>query len=146
MSVHLRRIVTGVDGSDASRHALAWAIDEAARWGAQLDVVHAWDVPFVVVPPPVSPTYDRDLDAAERGAQQVLDSCVDGAQLPAGSALRIERILVRDRPAAALLDVAKGADLLVVGNRGRGGFADLLLGSVSSQCLHHATCPVVVVR
>ena len=50
MSTDLRRIVTGVDGSDASHHALAWAIDEAARWGAQLDVVHAWDVPFVVVP------------------------------------------------------------------------------------------------
>jgi nucleotide-binding universal stress UspA family protein len=106
--------------------------------------VHAWDVPFVVVPPPVSPTYDRDLDAVERTAKQVLDSCVDGAQPPAGSAVRVERILVRDRPAAALLEVAKGADLLVVGSHGRGGFADLLLGSVTSRCLHHATCPVVV--
>jgi nucleotide-binding universal stress UspA family protein len=146
VNVERRRIVVGVDGSDASARALAWAIDEAGRWGAQLDVVHAWEVPFVVVPPPVALGYDRDLDAAERAAQHVLDTCVERARLPSGSPVRIERILVRERPTAALLEVAKGADLLVVGSRGHGGFTGLLLGSVSNQCLHHATCPVVVVR
>jgi nucleotide-binding universal stress UspA family protein len=138
--------VVGVDGSDASRRALAWAIDEAARWGAELDVVHAWDVPLVIVPPPTSLTYDVDRHAPERAAQHVLDTCVESAHVPADSTVRIERILVRDRPSPALLEAAKGADLLVVGSRGHGGFTGLLLGSVSSQCLHHAGCPVVVVR
>jgi nucleotide-binding universal stress UspA family protein len=140
------RIVVGVDGSDASRRALAWAIDEATRWHAQLDVVHAWDVPFVIVPPPVSLTYDVDRHAAERAAERVLDTCLENARVPADSTVQIERILVRDRASSALLEVAKGADLLVVGSRGHGGFAGLLLGSVSSQCIHHAICPVVVVR
>ena len=60
--------------------------------------------------------------------------------------MEIERRVVRTRPAAVLVDESRGADLLVVGSRGHGGFAGLLLGSVSQQCAHHAACPVVIVH
>lgn len=142
-----KRIVVGVDGSDESRRALHWAVEEAAAWDAELDVVHAWDVPFASVAPPISTTYQADVDEFERAAELLIDTEVAAATGRAAAVPRqVEKIVVRDSAARALLDCAKGADLLVVGSRGRGGFGGLLLGSVSNQCLHHASCPVVVVR
>jgi nucleotide-binding universal stress UspA family protein len=142
-----KRIVVGLDGSDESRSALRWAVAEAATWDAQLDVVHAWDFPFVIVPPPMSFTYPADIEALERSAEALLDAEVEAVGVHTGPSPRqVEKILVRDSATRALLETAKGADLLVVGSRGRGGFSGLLLGSVSNQCVHHAPCPVAVVR
>jgi nucleotide-binding universal stress UspA family protein len=138
----LRRIVAGVDGSGASRRALQWAVDVARATGAELDVVHAWHPPYLGARP-----YMVTLAATDemvRAGRQALDRAIDSVD-PRGVELPIERILVEGGAAQALLDTAKGADLLVVGTRGRGGFAGLLLGSVSQQLMHHAGCPVVVV-
>ena len=117
-------------------------------WEAELDVVHAWHLPFAIVPPPINLAYQADIEALERSAEALLDAEVEAVSgCTAGPSPRqVEKILVRDTATRALLETAKGADLLVVGSRGRGGFGGLLLGSVSSQCVHHAPCPVTVVR
>jgi nucleotide-binding universal stress UspA family protein len=136
----MERIVVGVDGSDTSREALRWALDEARRRQASVDVVQAWHVPFVVG---AAYTGEFDPQAFAEEARLALDQTVgsvDATGVPA-----VEPILVSDSPARALLDAAKGATLLVVGSRGRGGFSGLLLGSVSQQVVHHAPCPVVVI-
>jgi nucleotide-binding universal stress UspA family protein len=142
-----RRIVVGLDGSGESRSALRWAVAEAEMWDAELDVVHAWDLPFAIIPPPINLAYQADVEALERAAGALLDVEVEAVRVHAGPTPRqIEKIVVRDTASRALLETAKGADLLVVGSRGRGGFGGLLLGSVSNQCVHHAPCPVTVVR
>ncbi len=138
------RIVVGVDGSASSRAALAWAVRQAALTGATVDAVHAWQVPVsygygygyaMILPVP-------DL---EKIAGQVIDKAVaEVADLAPG--VEIRTVIVEGNPARALLDAAKDADLLVVGSRGHGGFTEALLGSVSQHCVHHADCPVVVIR
>ena len=138
------RIVVGVDGSESSRAALAWAVRQAALTGATVDAVHAWHIPVtygygygyaMVLPVP-------DL---EKLAGRVIDKAVaEVADLASG--VEIRAVTVEGNPARALLDAAKGASLLVVGSRGRGGFTEALLGSVSQHCVHHADCPVVVIR
>jgi len=137
------RIVVGVDGSEHSLLALRWAAQEAVRTGAELDVVTAWlspehAAPLGVVPKVLSP----DELVAEAGRK--LDELV-AEVLPDTSAV-VHTEVVRGEAAASLVARARGADLLVVGSRGRGLFADLLLGSVSEHCVRHAPCPVVVVR
>jgi nucleotide-binding universal stress UspA family protein len=134
------RIVVGVDGSEASQLALDWAVEEARVSGARLEVIHAWQAP--VGSEPYLASVDRaELESHER---QVLDASVDRVD-EGGLAASIERVFTFDDPGAALLRAAEGADLLVVGSRGRGGFAGLLLGSVSQKAIHHARCPVVVI-
>lgn len=136
------RIVVGVDGSERSVNALRWALDEAKRRDATVDVVHAWHYPYTggVVP---GMSYAIDFEEVEKAAREVLDRAIQHARPP--RELHVEPILVQSSAARALLDTAIGADLLVVGSRGRGGFTGLLLGSVSQQCAHHAPCPVVIV-
>jgi nucleotide-binding universal stress UspA family protein len=136
----MERIVVGVDGSPGAQVALRFAIDEARQRRAALEVVHAWHVPYYgggTLPAPL-------LDPApiEAGEQHVLDRSVDAEDT---SGVDVSRILVCDTPSHALIEAAKGAALLVVGTRGRGGFAGLLLGSVSQTVTHHAPCAVVVV-
>jgi nucleotide-binding universal stress UspA family protein len=135
------RIVVGVDGSEAARTALSWALEEGRLRHAAVDVVHAWQMPYVNGYPFV--IADLQPGEFEENAQELLDSTVGGVDTTGVTA--IEPILACDSAAQALLDRAKDADLLVVGSRGRGGFAGLLLGSVSQKVLHHATCPVVVI-
>jgi nucleotide-binding universal stress UspA family protein len=139
----MRRIVVGVDGSQTSAAALRWGVDEARLHEAMLDVVLAWSYPPMtsitgIVPPPAFA--DDDLEAAARAT---LEAMLDGLDT---SGVELTRHVVHGRAAESLLGAAKGADLLVVGSRGRGGFSGLLLGSVSQQCAHHADCPVVIVR
>ena len=144
------RIVVGVDGSEAARTALSWALEEGRLRHAEVDVVHAWQMPYVhgyayggvidIQPWEFEQNARKEL---EQEARAVLDSSMGGADTAGLTA--IEPLLVCDSAARALLDSAKDADLLVVGSRGRGGFAGLLLGSVSQKVLHHATCPVVVI-
>jgi nucleotide-binding universal stress UspA family protein len=148
----MRRIVVGVDGSPGSLEALRWALAEAGLRGAEVRVVHAWMVPLIdAVPEPwaigsptLGPSEDQVHEHLEAAARKVLDASMEEAR-PADPGVEIEGELPEGRPAAALLAAAQDADLLVVGSRGRGGFAGLLLGSVSAQCVHHAPCPVVVV-
>jgi nucleotide-binding universal stress UspA family protein len=134
----MNRIVVGVDGSKGADAALAWAAGEARLRHAHLDVVHAFTYPFVGGMP-LTQEIDSQLIA---GAHAVLDETVARADL---EGIDREARLERGPAALLLVEIAKGADLLVVGSRGRGGFTGLLLGSVSQQCAHHAPCPIVVV-
>ncbi|HEV2087223.1 MAG TPA: universal stress protein [Cryptosporangiaceae bacterium] len=138
------QVVTGVDGSPRSVGALAFAFEEASLHGQGLTAVHAWQVPETVFEAgPIPAVYD--MDAASDAAARVLAEALAGWQ-DAYPDVRVERRVVHAAPAKALLDHAKGAELLVVGTRGRGGFTGLLFGSVSQAALHHAPCPVAVVR
>ena len=139
----MSRIVVGIDGSPPSRTALRWALEEAARWPAELDVVHTLELPLTA-PSMVGP---MGLDSMERDAAALLSAEVaaalaEGAPRPT----QLSEVLGRTDAASAILDTAKGADLIVVGSRGRGGFKGLLLGSVSHRVLNAAVCPVVVTR
>lgn len=134
-------IVVGIDGSPSSLAALRWALDQAERTGATLRAVHAWERPSAWGQPvPVYPGDHLERDADERLAQIIEAATADRRPV------EVSRMVVKGDPASALLDESEGADLLVVGSRGHGGFAGALLGSVSQKCVHHATCPVVVVR
>ncbi len=133
------RIVVGVDGSEASIDALHWAARQATLTGAELRVVIAWHFPVVSGDSPISTMPDWRTDALI-----AIDSLVKHAQLPA--ALRTSREVIEGHPAQVLTQAAVGADLLVVGSRGHGGFRGMLLGSVSDYVCTHAPCPVVVVR
>ena len=136
-----RRIVVGVDGSASSTAALAWALKQAALTGAVVDAVIAWEVPanysFLVQVP-------VDINYAEIAAQVAADAIAEVSG--PGEQVKIRSTATEGNPARVLVDASKGADLLVVGSRGHGGFTEALLGSVSQHCVHHATCPVVVIR
>ena len=137
------RIVVGVDGSEGALAALRWALDEAERRGADLDVLHVWHEPYLIAAGGYAMPLAAQADLAE-AAKAVLDRTLERADAT-GAHVRVEPILIQGSAARSLLDAAKHADLLVVGARGHGGFAGLLLGSVSQQCAQHAPCPVVVV-
>lgn len=135
------RIVVGVDGSTESKAALRWAGEMARRTGALIDAVTTWSFP-VTYSWDASGTYDIDWHGdADKVATASVDN-VFGPQRPVG--LRI--FALEGDPAQKLIEHAAGAQMLVVGNRGRGGFKGLLLGSVSSKCAAHATCPVLIVH
>ncbi|MCH6471174.1 universal stress protein [Sinomonas terrae] len=133
------RIVVGIDGSEASSSALAWALEEARLRGTGLRAITAWRYPVLgdataVVPDPEAFRQDAiDTQAGQLAAADV-------------SGVPVESVVVEGDSSQVLLDAARDADLVVVGSRGHGGFAGLLLGSVSAQLVHHATCSVVVVR
>ncbi len=140
----MSKIVVGVDGSAGSRAALRWAYREAQLRGTTLEAVTVWQFPvmtslpaFGAMPPP------EDLSGeAEASLLQVLqeEGVESTAQVP------VTTVVAEGAAAAALLEAADGAELLVVGSRGHGGFTGLLLGSVSQQCATHGRCPVVVVH
>ncbi|HTT53789.1 MAG TPA: universal stress protein [Streptosporangiaceae bacterium] len=135
------RIVVGVDGSPGGVAALRWAARQAERTGATLDAVIAWQFPAFFGWAPVS-SDEADLDkiAGETLASAVTE--VFGPHWPAW----VHTEVIAGHPAGALVRAAKGADMLVVGSRGHGGFTDALLGSVSTYCVHHADMPVTVIR
>lgn len=140
------RIVVGVDSSAEAQKAIQWAVAEARLRGANLEAVHAWRSPVFANPGglvavPVLPETEM-----EEYARAELDQAL-GAALGDGAAdLDVERVVQEGGAAETLVEHAAGADLLVVGHRGRGGFTGLLLGSVAQQVSSHAPCPVVVVR
>ena len=138
----MKGIVVGVDGSAQSARALAWAVEEARVRGAHLTVVHAW-MPAYVAGFPLAPV-EVDPSVYEKAGQQLLDDAVDAVDT-SGLVAPVERKLVEEGPASALLHAAEDADLVVVGTRGVGGFVGLLVGSVATQVAHHSRCPVVVV-
>jgi nucleotide-binding universal stress UspA family protein len=132
-------IVVGVDHSDAAKAALRFALEEAQFRGATLRAVHAigsfGSYPSLAV----------DVAAVHRAAEDLMENATSEVTAE-GDDVEIERRVVEGAPGAVLVAESRGADLLVVGSRGHGGFTGLLLGSVSQQCAHHAECPVVIVR
>jgi nucleotide-binding universal stress UspA family protein len=135
-------IVVGVDESAGAAAALRWAMTEAEARGWSPRAVLAWGY---LDQHHATPGQSFDPAYGEADAQAALDAIV-AEVVGSARAATVDRKLVNDLPARALLDASEGADLLVVGARGLGGFRGLLLGSVSQQCLHHATCSVAVVR
>jgi nucleotide-binding universal stress UspA family protein len=133
----VRNIVVGTDGSPAAAVAVHWAREEAARWGAKLTIVHAWDYPYLDLPTPSRMKLD---------AEEVLNTAAASLEQPGATPVLVERRLVQGTAAVALIDESDAADLLVVGARGRGPVRAALLGSTSSYAIHHARCPVVVVH
>jgi len=131
-----QRIVVGVDGSTTSLEALDWAVDEARLRDAPLEVVH---VRFLAER---AGKYFADAEAAERS---VLDQASERVRSIAPD-VEVVTVLADPPTAKFLIDDSRDAQLLVVGSRGLGGFQELTLGSVSQQCVHHAHCPVVVIR
>jgi nucleotide-binding universal stress UspA family protein len=137
------RVVVGVDGSEASHDALVWAMREATRREARLEVVNAFMFHVFVTTHASTNVLHDDVD---RESGQLLEQMTETASKVSGARpASVELISVPDAPAHALLESAKGADLLVVGTHGRGAVAGLVLGSVSQQCVTHARCPTVVV-
>jgi nucleotide-binding universal stress UspA family protein len=150
-------VVAGVDGSPGARAALRWAIAEARLRQARLRAVHAW-----------APDYGAGylgggyasmgggygylradagdyLSGLRQAAEEMLERVMAELTVEA-EGVEIERQAVERVAAQVLVEAAGAGDLLVVGSRGYGGFAGLLLGSVSQQCAHHARCPVVIVH
>ena len=134
-------IVVGVDGSDPSKRALRWAADQAKLTGAKLKVVTSWEYPPTLG---WAPPYPSDFDPNE-DARKALQETID-AVLGPEAAVVAQAEVTEGHPAFVLTEAARGAELLVVGSRGHGAFAGMLLGSVSEYCAAHAPCPVVVVR
>ncbi|MFF4399576.1 universal stress protein [Streptomyces sp. NPDC001480] len=134
------RVVVGVDGSPSSYAALRWAVRYAQTVGGVVEAVLAWDTPSDVgwSGPAIDPDFDLQ-QARERFAHELRTVFPDGR--PAG----LEEHLVEGNPAEVLIRASEDAAVLVVGRRGRGGFARTMLGSVTHRCAQHAACPVIVV-
>lgn len=133
-------IVVGVDGSTASVAALRWAMQTAAATGDQVEAITAWDYPTGSGMAARFGNWDPAADA-----QKVVDETIDAA-FPKDRPVNIRKAVRQGHPAQVLIEASRGARMLVVGSRGRGGFVGLLLGSVSAYCAEHAPCPVVVIR
>ena len=140
-------IVVGVDHSAGAVEALRFALGEAKLRGAAIRAVHAWQFGYIGVTGMEGrlPAIGGELHEFREGATAALDATLREA-IPEADGVHVERRVVEATPAAVLVEESRDAALLVVGSRGHGGFASLLLGSVSQQCAHHAECPVVIVR
>lgn len=134
------RIVAGVDGSAPSRLALEWAVMEARLRNGQLRAVTAWEFPPVTVG---MEGLIRDPDVFPQTARRLQNEALNRVD---SEGVTVTCDVIQGNAAAVLLRAAENADLLVVGSRGLGGLTGLLLGSVSTQVLHHSPCPVLVVR
>jgi nucleotide-binding universal stress UspA family protein len=140
-----RRIVVGVDSSHGSKAALRWALTQARLTGTTVEAVTAWQHPtmygysYGAIPFPSAG--DSIAAIAEKALAETVADALGTQDEPVDV-----RTTVAEGPAAhVLLKAAAGAELLVVGSRGHGAFAGMLLGSVSQHCAHHAPCPVVVI-
>lgn len=137
-------IVVGVDGSEHSLEALRWAASEARLRGSAIRVVGAFTTPLMSTGYEVAAPDPDDLRAA---SETMLGAAVDAtsaAGLLDGLDVTVEAL--EGHPGERLITLSEDAELLVVGSRGHGGFVGLLLGSVTTYCVNHARCPVVVVR
>jgi nucleotide-binding universal stress UspA family protein len=133
-----RRIVVGVDGSKSSVDALHWAERLATALGAQIDAVTAWNYPssYGMSAWPVDWNPAADADAALQHALRL----AFGDSTPAG----LIAVVSEGHPANILVEASSGAELLVVGSRGHGGFVGLLIGATSAHCAEHAACSVFI--
>ena len=138
------RIIVGVDGSESSKDALRWALRYSDLTGTRVTAVTTWQYPTtdygLTGVPPESELWRPDLDAARSLDATLTDVLGDDRPVALGT------LTAEGNAARVLIELSAGAALLVVGSRGHGGFAGLLLGSVSSACAHHAQCPVLVMH
>ena len=147
----MNMIVVGVDRSEEAANALRFALEEAKLRNAKLRVVHAWRYGTLGTSGATgiegfyTPAVGADVNDVREAAEQALEKTLR-EPLADSDSVEIERRVVEGPPASVLVDESRDADLLVVGSRGHGGFAELLLGSVSQHVSHHAACPVVIVR
>ncbi|HXY45763.1 MAG TPA: universal stress protein [Acidimicrobiales bacterium] len=137
------RIVVGIDGSEPSKAALAWAVRQARLTGAPLEVLITWEMPTTygwAAPLPDGVDFEGD-------ARGVINEEIEKVMGPdAASQVDLTVSVIEGHPAAVLLHESKTAALVVVGSRGHGAFAGMLLGSVGQHLAAHASCPVVIIR
>jgi nucleotide-binding universal stress UspA family protein len=134
------KVVVGVDGSEGSKSALAWAASQAKLMGVPLEVVWVWEVPASYGWSVAWPSVDLAADI-EKALAEVVDEVLD-----AGVGIDVTTDVVEGHPAHVLAEKSKAATLLVVGSRGLGSFRGLLLGSISAHLATHAACTTVIVR
>jgi nucleotide-binding universal stress UspA family protein len=137
-------VVVGIDGSDESIDALSWAIEEAHTRGARVRALNIWNCP-VGYGIEMAAMSSLTPEILEKSASAVLNEAIEKALVGVQEPPRIECVVRQGVASKELLAEGMNADLLVVGQRGHGGFIGLLLGSVANQVLHHATCPTVVI-
>jgi nucleotide-binding universal stress UspA family protein len=140
------KIVVGIDGSEESKNALRWAVDEARLRSAEIVAVHAWEAPPAIPEPGPAPGFDLVgiLPEVQEAGERLVTTVVN--EVVGDSDVTVEPVAIAGPPASVLVDAARDADMLVVGSRGHGGFTALLLGSVSQQLAHHAPCPLLIHR
>jgi nucleotide-binding universal stress UspA family protein len=148
-------VVVGVDGSAGARETPRWAAAEARLRQTRLRVIHAWmfaypgagggGYGYSYIGGSVDTVSGVGLNDMHHAAEELLEAVLADVAIETGG-LEIERRVVEGAAAEVLVHAVAARDLLVVGSRGHGGFAGLLLGSVSQQCAHHAPCPVVIVH
>ena len=136
-------VVVGVDGSPGAEAALRFAAEEATQRGIPLQIICAWEAGAgAYMGEAFAPTADVFI-AAEHHAEEVLRAALE--RLPRDAAARAEALSIEGHPATVLIEQARDAVLLVVGSRGRGTTASILLGSVSQKLAHHTPCPLMIV-
>lgn len=136
-------VVVGVDGSEAAKHAIAYAAEEASRRGLPLTAVYAWMPPLT---PGLEYLWSEELVESQRTAAEEAIAIGTAGLAERYPDLELRREIAQSPPVAALVQAAEGAETLVVGSRGRGGISRLLLGSVSHGVLQALPCPTVVTR
>lgn len=138
----MQRVLVGVDGSEVAGVALEFAVEEAALRGASLRVVSVWEVPTLAHQEAL--TAPGLFDSLREQAEAIVAEAVERAK-ELNPDLPCEGVALNGWPQAVLVEEAKRALLIVVGRRGQGALASLLLGSVSRHVVDHAPCPVIVV-
>jgi nucleotide-binding universal stress UspA family protein len=133
-----RQIVVGVDGSEHGNAALRWAIEEARVHGSEIVAVFAWQLPLIGVPG----AFDRH--EMEQACKAFVEDAV--AAVVTDQEVTITKLVAQGDVSGSLIEASRNAEMLVLGSRGRGGFAGLKLGSVSQECVQHAACPVVIIK
>lgn len=133
------KVVVGVDGSDQSKAAMDWAIEEARLRSGEVQALTAWTFPYVS--DAMGTAWDYEI--FQKDAQAILEAELERVK---DRGVGITGKIVEGNPASALIEASRDADLVALGSRGHGGFTGMLLGSVSHQTIHHAHCPVLVIR
>lgn len=141
---HGGRWVIGVDGSECSRHAALWAAAQAKGRARELQLVATWSIPASTAMTPMSSlTTSASFDALQESAQATVDQLAQ--RIAPSIGVPVTRTVSQGSAATLLLDAARNSELLVVGSRGHGGFARLVLGSTSTHCATHSSAPVAVI-
>lgn len=134
------RIVVGVDGFESSKAALRWAIHQAKLTGAVVEAITAWHVPATTGWPPTTELPDYQADAFAILSEVMTEMCAIDPDV------QVCPRVIKGRAGQVLVEAAQGAVLLVVGSRGHAGLTEALLSSVGQYCVHHAPCPVLIIR